>query len=220
MNAVLYNVKLCCLYLTSKLTTTYMAVKCWECSKRTRPVLTGNFSAVYRKFKCPLWSELYWSHSDNRHMSPVPQPGGALPEGDGQSGARAVWAGHHLLQWHRGLHHTVPLQHAHGSGRHAQRHLQELWQHPWPSWRLQGHFAFCFTSGQNPNKAKQTVYCPSGWDDWRCVHGRIGFAQTQRRPACGGHSWDGPGHAVFRQDIWIAAPAWHPSMDPYRGAFR
>lgn len=67
-----------------------------------------------------------------------PQPSGAFAEGDGQSEARAVWGGDHLLQWHRGVYNPLPLQHPHGGGGHAQRHLQELWQHTWPPWRLQG----------------------------------------------------------------------------------
>lgn len=67
-----------------------------------------------------------------------PQPSSAFAEGDGQSEARAVWGGDHLLQWHRGVYNPLPLQHPHGGGGHAQRHLQELWQHTWPPRRLQG----------------------------------------------------------------------------------
>lgn len=194
-----------------------------------------------------IWMSMYMSYSlcTNIISLPLsPQPSGAFTEGDGESETRALWGGHHLFQRHCRIHHPLPLQHPNGGGWHAQWHLQELWQHPGPPWCLQGTSVFSVNSGAEVNVRlvyiygwlcyyflclshidnvlliKQSIHYLSGWDNRRCVHGCIRFAQTQRWQACSGHRPHGPGHAGFCRDVWVAAPAWNPSVDPYWCAFR
>lgn len=61
--------------------------------------------------------------------------------------------------------------------------------------------AQCVVLPAVPVDIKQPTHRPSGGDDWRRLHGGIGFAQPQRQQARRGHRPHGPGHAELCQDI-------------------